>query len=215
MNINAHKITRSQNPLLIGLTGGIGSGKSTVASLFEKRGVRIIDTDEISRSLTSIGGKAIPQIIEVFGADFIDSSGALNRSKMREFVFANNTAKVKLESILHPLILEQAKQDASTPSPAPYSFVVIPLLFESQSYRGWLHRTLVVDCPEEIQLSRTMQRNGLDKALVESIMAQQISRNQRLALADDIIQNDSDLTSLSAQVDLLHKNFLNKASGRD
>lgn len=215
MNNNANKRTRSQNHLLIGLTGGIGSGKSTVASLFEKLGVRIIDTDEISRNLSNFGGKAIPQIIDTFGTDFIDSAGALNRSKMREYVFANKTAKARLEAILHPLILELAKQVASTPTSAPYTFVVIPLLFESQNYRGWLHRTLVVDCPEDIQLSRTMQRNGLDKALVQSIMAQQISRNQRLALADDVIQNDKDLPSLSAQVGLLHERFLNLADGSD
>ncbi len=215
MNNNANKIKSSQNHLLIGLTGGIGSGKSTVATLFEQHGTRIIDTDEISRSLTSAGGKAIPRILGVFGADFIDSAGALNRSKMREFVFANSTAKAKLEAILHPLILEQAKQATSTPSTAPYTFVVIPLLFESQSYRDWLHWTLVVDCAEKIQLARTMQRNGVDKALVESIMAQQISRSQRLALADDIIRNDGDLPSLSAQVDLLHVRYLNKANGSD
>jgi len=201
--------------LLIGLTGGIGSGKSTVANLFAQLGARIIDTDEISRGLTNAGGKAIPQILAVYGADYIDSEGALNRNKMREYVFANKAAKANLETILHPLILEQAKQLAQAPSCAPYTFLVIPLLFESQSYRSWLHRTLVVDCPEEVQISRTMQRNGLDRALVESIMAQQISRSQRLSLADDIIRNDSDLPSLFAQVDLLHERYLNKASGSD
>ena len=195
--------------LLIGLTGGIGSGKSTVAALFEQRGARIIDTDEISRNLTSAGGKAIPQILDVFGSGYIDSGGALNRGKMREFVFANISAKIKLEAILHPLILEKAKQFAAAPSKSPYSVVAIPLLFESQSYQGWLHRTLAVDCPEEIQLSRTMRRSGLDKTLVQSIMAQQISRTQRLALADDIIRNDSDLPSLAAQVASLHGQYLN------
>jgi dephospho-CoA kinase len=195
--------------LLIGLTGGIGSGKSTVATLFEQRGARIIDTDEISRGLASTGGKAIPQILDVFGSGYIDSGGALNRGKMRELVFTNITAKIELEAILHPLILEQTKQFAAAPSKSPYSVVVIPLLFESQSYQGWLHRTLAVDCPEEIQLSRTMQRSELDKTLVQSIMAQQISRSRRLALADDIIRNDRDLPSLAAQVDSLHEQYLN------
>lgn len=215
MSNNLNKIVRAQNHLLIGLTGGIGSGKSTVASLFENLGARIIDTDEISRSLTSLGGEAIPQILDVFGADFIDSTGALDRHKMRDYVFANPAAKVKLEAILHPLILKQAKLLAQAPSRAPYTLIVVPLLFESQNYLGWLSRTLVVDCPEEIQLSRTMQRSGLDKALVQAIMAKQISRNERLTLADDTIRNDSDLPSLSTQVSLLHKRFMNISSRSD
>jgi dephospho-CoA kinase len=213
--INANENGTTARHLLIGLTGGIGSGKSTVATQFEQLGARIIDTDEISRRMTDKGGKAIPLIFDIFGTEFIDAAGALNRGKMRETVFANPTAKGKLESILHPLILEQAKMLSSAPTIAPYTLVVVPLLFESQNYRGWLQRTLVVDCPEEAQISRTMQRSGLDKALVYSILAQQISRSDRLALADDIIHNDNDLPYLSAQVDSLHKRFLNKASGTD
>ncbi len=201
--------------LLIGLTGGIGSGKSTVATLFVQHGARLIDTDEISHALTRSGGAAIPEIRTTFGNSFVDAQGALDRSKMRELVFAKPDAKKQLESILHPLILNLAKQTASSATSAPYTLIAIPLLFESTRYRDWLHRTLVVDCPEELQIARTMQRSGLDKALIQSIINQQISRSQRTALANDIILNDSDLATLSTQVDALHVRFLTIANGSD
>jgi dephospho-CoA kinase len=216
MNLNAQINTGpTQKHLLIGLTGGIGSGKSTVADLFVKHGARLIDTDEISHGLTRSGGAAIPEIRTSFGVDFVDENGALGRSKMRELIFAKPDSKIQLESILHPLILKQVKQLASSDTSAPYTLVAIPLLFESSRYQDWLHRTLVVDCPEELQIERTMQRSGLDKILIQAIMNQQISRIQRLALADDIILNNSDLASLSAQVDALHARFLTIAQGTD
>ena len=201
--------------LLIGLTGGIGSGKSTVATLCENLGARIIDTDQLSRDLTRSGGAAIPAIRAAFGADFIDATGALDRNRMRERVFSNPIAKQQLEALLHPLILKQARQLAEMKTLAPYTLVVVPLLFEAHGYQGWLKRVLVVDCPEEIQIARTQQRSGLDKALVQTIMSQQIARNQRIALADDIIRNDSDLASLAARVGLLHRHFLTIAQGSD
>jgi len=214
MNTLAAKNTGAPSRhLLIGLTGGIGSGKSTVASMFEQLGVRVIDTDELSRGLTQSGGKAIPAISEVFGADFIDATGALDRHKMRELIFSNQTGKKQLEAILHPLILKQARQFADTDTTAPYTLVVIPLLFESNSYKDWINRTLVVDCPEESQIARTMQRSGLTKSLVLAIMAQQMSRSERVASADDIILNDGDLPALLAQVNLLHTRFLTIATG--
>jgi len=205
--------TSQKKQLLIGLTGGIGSGKSTVASLFEQLGARIIDTDELSRSLTQAGGEAIPAIRDAFGTEMIAATGALCRDKMRELIFSNPTAKKQLEAILHPGILKQAKQIAASPTLAPYTLVVIPLLFESQNYRDWLDRTLVVDCPEEVQIARTMRRSGLDKAFVQSILDQQIAGSQRVALADNTIKNDADLNALSAQVDLLHQQFLKIAAG--
>ena len=213
MSSNAGKNTPRH--LLIGLTGGIGSGKSTVAALFEKLGARIIDTDEISRGLTQADGAAIPALRAAFGSGFIDKNNALDRSKMRDLVFSNPAAKKQLETILHPLILIKTRQLAGAETPAPYTLAVIPLLFETMDYRGWLQRTLVVDCPEETQIARTMQRGGLDRTLVQSIIAQQISRKQRLALADDIIRNDSDLPALSAQVKQLHNHFLTLTSGSD
>lgn len=205
----------AHNHLLIGLTGGIGSGKSTVASLFEQLGARIIDTDELSRELTRPGGAAIAAIRSTFGADYIDRSGALDRAKMRETVFANLSAKQQLEAILHPAILALAKQRAASTGGAPYSLAVVPLLFESHGYQNWLQRTLVVDCPEELQIERIMLRSGLSRSGVEAIMSQQLARPQRLALADDIIRNETDMTALSAQVARLHQKYLTIAAGSD
>jgi dephospho-CoA kinase len=216
--MNLETVTRSgstEKHLLIGLTGGIGSGKSTVADLFVQLGVRLIDTDKISHALTGPGGAAIPEIRTTFGIDFVDAHGALDRSKMRELIFTQPDAKKQLESLLHPLILKHVKQLAFAPTSAPYTLIAIPLLFESPRYHDWLHRTLVVDCPEELQIARTMQRSGLDKTLTQSIMNQQISRSQRTSLADDVILNESDLASLSAKVDSLHARYLTIAHRTD
>jgi dephospho-CoA kinase len=200
---------------LIGLTGGIGSGKSTVATLFEALGARIIDTDELSRQLTRSGGIAIAAIRDTFGPDYIDSDGALDRHKMRERVFSDAGAKARLEAILHPAIYDRAQYLAAAATQAPYTLLVVPLLLESQNYQGWVQRTLVVDCPEESQISRTMQRSGLDRNAVLAIMAQQIDRSRRLALADDIIRNDSDLAALENQVFRQHNKYLTLATGSD
>lgn len=201
--------------LMIGLTGGIGCGKSTVATLFEQLGARIIDTDELSRTLTRSGGAAITAIREAFGTEYIDSSGALDRNKMRELIFADQAEKKRLEAILHPLIRQQARQIAEAPTSAPFTLVVIPLLFETQGYQSWLHRTLAVDCPEEIQIARTMQRSGLSRADVQAIISQQISRVQRLQLADDIISNATGLSALATQVERLNKIYLTIAAVSD
>ncbi|KAF0206581.1 MAG: dephospho-CoA [Gallionellaceae bacterium] len=201
--------------LLIGLTGGIGSGKSTVAALFAQLGVRIIDTDELSRNLTQSGGAAIAAIRAAFGAEYIDASGALDRSKMRARVFSNPAEKARLEAILHPAILEQVKRLAANPTAAPYTVAVIPLLFQISGYRDWLQLTLAVDCPEDTQIARTMQRSGLSKPEVQAIMAQQTPRPQRLQLADDVIHNDADLSALTEQVAQLHKRYLTITAGSD
>ncbi len=201
--------------LLIGLTGGIGSGKSTVAALFENLGVRIIDTDELSRNLTRSGGAAIAAIRDAFGTAYIDAAGALDRDKMREWVFSNPAEKARLETILHPAILNQVKKIAETATDAPYTMAVIPLLFQVRGYRDWLQRTLVIDCPEETQIARTMQRSELGKPEVQAIMAQQTPRPQRLALADDIIHNDGDMLALTEQVAQLHRHYLTITAGSD
>ncbi|MFA6013811.1 MAG: dephospho-CoA kinase [Gallionellaceae bacterium] len=208
-------VASAQTHLLIGLTGGIGSGKTTVSNMFAELGARIIDTDEISKQLTQAEGVAISAIRDTFGAEYIDKTGALDRPKMRQLVFSNTNEKQRLEAILHPLILNKTKQIALSPTPLPYTIVVVPLLFEVPGYRGWLHRTLVVDCPEEIQITRTMQRSGLDSANVIKIMAQQMPRLQRTALADDAIENSIDLKGLFKDVAQLHQRYLTMIARSD
>ena len=200
---------------LVGLTGGIGSGKSTVADMFAALGVRIIDTDLISRELTQTGGAAIPALREAFGAGVIDAQGALDRAAMRELVFSHPEEKKRLEAILHPLILAQAKQQAASPTDAPYTLVVVPLLFENRRYSDWLHRVITVDCPEQTQIERTMQRSQLDEAAVRAIMAQQLSREARLTFSDEIILNSGNLEYLKKQVVGMHRRLSALATESD
>lgn len=185
---------------LVGLTGGIGSGKSTVAGLFAEQGVRIIDTDVISHRLTQTNGEAIPAIREAFGPNVIDARGALERRKMRELVFGDPAAKERLEAILHPMILAHVKQQTALATDAPYTLIVVPLLFESGRYADWLRCIITVDCTEAQQISRAMQRGGLDELTVRAIMAQQLSRAERLERADEVIRNDGSLEDLRMQV---------------
>jgi len=191
-----------------GLTGGIGSGKSEVARLLVELGARVIDTDEISRQLSARDGLAIPEIGEIFGANYITAEGALDRARMRQLVFSDPASKMRLQNILHPMILAETKTRALMPSLAPYTLVVVPLLFESMRYRNWLQRVIVVDCPETGQIRRTMQRNGLDETAVRAIMAQQMTRAMRLHLADEIVHNDGDLDALKIEVAQLHQRLL-------
>lgn len=188
-----------------GLTGGIGSGKSTVASLLQAAGARIVDTDALSHQLTAAGGLAMPAIAREFGDAYIDAAGALDRGKMRAQVFSNPEALQRLQAILHPLIREQAKSLVLSPTEASYTLVVVPLLFESGQYRDWLQRVIVVDCPEQQQIERTVRRGGLDEAMVRTIMSQQLDRATRLSLADEVIHNDGDLSQLQSQTAALHK----------
>ena len=190
---------------LVGLTGGIGSGKSTVAGLFAAQGVRVIDTDLISHQLTQTGGEAIPLIRKTFGDSYIDAREALDRSSMRRLVFADPAAKLKLEEILHPLILSQARRQAAEQTDAPYTMIVVPLLFESGKYADWMDRTIAVDCPEETQVARTMQRSKLSETEVRAILARQLGRKERQSLADDSILNDGSLDELRAQVVEMHR----------
>ncbi len=200
---------------LVGLTGGIGSGKSTVADMFATLGVRIIDTDLISHQLTQTGGAAIPALRDAFGPQVIDERGALNRGKMREIVFNDPAAKKTLESILHPLIFAETRLQASSPTQAPYSLVVVPLLFESGRYADWLQRVITVDCPEKSQITRTMRRSNLDEPAVRAIMAQQLSREERLTLSDEAILNNGSLDDLKAQVVGMHRRLSELANESD
>ena len=200
---------------LVGLTGGIGSGKSTVADLFATLGARIIDTDLISHRLTQAGGTAIPALRDAFGPQVIDAQGALDRGKMREIVFNDPAKKKTLESILHPLIFAETRLQAASPTQAPYSLVVVPLLFESGRYADWLQRVITVDCPENSQITRTMRRSNLDEPAVRAIMAQQLSREERLTLSDEVILNNGSVDDLKAQVVGMHRRLSELANESD
>lgn len=192
----------------VGLTGGIGSGKSTVAALFQKLGITVIDSDIISHHLTQPGGTAIVAIGQIFGDEFIDVSGALNRARMRQLVFSDPAAKCSLEAILHPLIRTQMLQQIAAADKSPYILLVIPLLFETSSFVDLVQHTLVVDCDETTQITRAMQRSGLNEQTVRAIMAAQVSRAERLRCANQVIHNDSDLDKLQQQVATLHRHYL-------
>lgn len=196
----------------IGLTGGIGSGKSTVAALFQEQGITVIDSDAISHQLTQAGGAAITLIATTFGEEYLTTSGAMDRTKMRQLVFSDSAAKVRLETILHPLIHAQMTAQIQGTVSSAYVLLVVPLLFEARNYRELVQRILVVDCPEETQITRAMQRSALSAQEVRAIMAQQISREDRLRLADDVIHNDGSLHELRQQVSQLHSRYLDYAS---
>ena len=185
--------------LRVGLTGGIGSGKSTVAGLFEQRGAAVVDADELAHELTVAGGAAIDAIRAAFGPAAIRSDGAMDRDWMRRLAFTESDARQRLEQILHPRI--RALLDARlAAAPAPVAIAVIPLLVESGDARGRFDRVLVVDCPEETQIARVMARSGLARDDVLAIMRRQASRQQRLAAADDVIFNDGAPAELDAHV---------------
>ena len=197
----------------IGLTGGIGSGKSAVADLLGQQGAAIIDTDQIAHALTAPGGAAMPQISRVFGDNFLTSEGALNRPAMRERVFSDPDAKRQLEAILHPMIGEQTQLDAAR-MPGSYLVFVVPLLVESGRWKDQVDRVLVVDCSQALQLERVMRRSQLSAEQVRAIMAAQASREQRLAAADDVIVNDQPLEVLAQNVAALHQRYLAMAAAR-
>jgi dephospho-CoA kinase len=196
---------------IVGLTGGIGSGKSAAGQVFEELGATVIDTDAIAHALTAPGGAVIATISKTFGADYITPDGALDRARMRELVFADAAKKRLLESILHPVIRSQTGELVRAARGA-YVILMIPLLIESHDYRGRCQRILVVDCPEELQVERVMARSGLAAAQVRSIMANQVGRAVRLAAADDVIDNSQDPAHLRRQVEALHGRYLQLAA---
>lgn len=193
--------------LIIGLTGGIGCGKSSAARIFAKLGAGIIDTDEIAHSLTQKDQPALASIIREFGPDYLLPDGNLDRARLRQHIFSDNTAKKQLEAILHPLI-KQRVIEAIRSSQAPYLLLVVPLLFETGAYHDLVSRILVVDCDEALQIERTMARSRLSAEEVRAIMACQVSRVERLARADDILSNQGDETNLEANVMALHQRYL-------
>lgn len=190
----------------VGLTGGIGSGKSMVADCFAGHGVPVIDTDVIARELTAPGTAALEQIRAVFGDAVMRADGTLDRAALRRRVFADAAARRRLEAILHPRI-RQAVEGALAGVSAPYAVVVIPLLVETGGYRDLLDRVLVVDCPEEVQIARVMARNGLVRDEIVAILAAQAGRAERLAVADDVILNTATPAALRAEVAALHRRY--------
>ena len=192
--------------LVIGLTGGIGSGKSAAARAFAAQGVAIVDTDAIAHELTRAGGEAIPGIEQAFGKDFLLPSGAMNRERMRERAFSDPAARKTLEGLLHPMIRDlSARQIAAAAS--PYVVHVVPLLVESPDYRKRVDRVLVIDCPEAVQLGRVRAR-GLPDEQIGAILRSQSPREARLEAADDVIDNGGTLDALRKQVARLHAQYL-------
>lgn len=202
-------------PYCVGLTGGVGSGKTTAANIFAELGVAVVDTDVIAHELTTSRGAAMPTIRDAFGAEFVSPDGALNRQAMRERVFSDPAARQKLESILHPLIREESAQRLCL-AQVPYVLLVVPLLAEHLAdYRCLVDRVAVVDCDEEQQLQRILSRQALNAEQAAEIMATQCSRMARLSIADDVIDNRGDLGTLSSCVALLHEQYLLAARGNN
>lgn len=195
---------------IVALTGGIGSGKSTVAGMFVERGVHLIDTDAIAHAISGVGGRAIAPICEVFGSEILARDGALDRTRMRARVFSDPDARRRLEKILHPMIRDEVAEALASNAAkgAPYVMLAVPLLFETMGYRGQIQLALVVDCPVRTQTERVMKRTGMPLTEVEAIITTQITRSLRLQLADDVVSNSGDLSNLLPQVLRLHEKYM-------
>ena len=197
-------------PYIVGLTGGIGTGKSTVSDLLAGLGANVVDTDEVSRALTQAGGDAMAEISERFGPEFVTPEGALDRARMRKLAFSDERSRRDLEGIMHPLVRRDS-QRLIAKATGPYVVVVVPLLLETRTYRGLAHRVLVVDCEPELQIQRVMKRSSLSREEVQAIMATQLARDERLRNADDIVKNDGDVADLVPRVRELHERYVREA----
>lgn len=195
----------TDKPLRVGLTGGIASGKSTVADMFAELGAAVVDTDVIAREVVMPGQPALSEIRRSFGESAIDDDGALDRAAMRQLVFADDDARRQLEAILHPRIQEETRRQADEAG-GDYQLIVVPLLVES-SLKSFVDRILVVDCDESSQLNRLLARDAESEAQARRILAAQTSRSERLAIADDIITNDGTLSETRRQVAALHERY--------
>lgn len=199
-----------QEAVRLGLTGGIGSGKSTVAQILAAMGAAVVDADAIARALTLPQGLAMPQIKSIFGADFISPTGALDREKMRELIHADTSARKRLEAIIHPMVADETQRQASAATHEGCSCIVfdVPLLVESPSWRQRVDHVLVIDCTPEVQINRVMVRNHLQRDAVEKIMASQARRELRLAAADTVIFNvNQSLAQLGAELHQIAHRF--------
>ncbi len=190
----------------VALTGGIASGKSAVEQRFAARGIEIIDADQVAREVVAIGTPGLAEVADAFGPGVLAADASLDRKKMRERVFADPASRQRLEAIIHPRVRQAMMQRAGKVRGA-YGLAVIPLFVESGEY-GWVDRVLVVDVPRAVQLARLMARDGISRDLAESMLDAQATREQRLAVADDVIDNQGDLQALDEAVDLLHRKYL-------
>jgi dephospho-CoA kinase len=200
----------------VGLTGGIASGKSAVAERFAARGIAVIDADVAARDVVRPGQPALAEIASTFGADVLQADGQLDRAALRRHVFGDDAARRRLEAILHPRIRIALQEDALR-AQGPYAIVAIPLLAEGggRAAYPWLDRILVVDVPRDVQIARVMQRDGIDAALAERMLAAQASRQARLAIADDVVVNDGALSEIDAHVAALDRRYRALALLRD
>ena len=192
--------------MIVGLTGGIGSGKTAVSDLFQDLGITIVDADLASRVVVEKGREELNKIAEHFGIDILTSSGELDRAKLREVIFKSDEEKLWLESLLHPAIASQIQKELDSSS-SPYTILVSPLLLETDQ-KNFCSTVLVVDVPVETQIERTSQRDNVSEEQIKSIIASQIDRDSRLEQADEVILNDGSIQSLESKVQELHKKFL-------
>lgn len=194
---------------IVGLTGGIGCGKTTVAELFAKRGVHYVDADIVAREVVMPGTACLNAISQRFGSSVLQADGSLNRAKLRETIFSQSEAKSWLEQLLHPAIRQQLLVQLEALN-SPYALLVAPLLLENK-LNQYVKRVLVIDLPEPVQLARAMARDNASEQQIRAIMAAQLSRTERLTQADDIISNDSTIAALDSQVEHLHQQYLQLA----
>lgn len=193
---------------LVGLTGGIGCGKSEAARIFGELGIPVIDTDIIAHALTASGHPVLQAIIKEFGYRYLNPDQSLNRAALRKKVFADRHARRRLEAILHPAIYDVVLQSIEQHADAPYQIIAVPLLFENERYRKLVNRTLLIDCDESLQISRTVTRSGLSQAEVEAIIQVQMPGAERRLLADDIIANNGSIDELRHKITQIHENYM-------
>ncbi len=198
---------------VVGLTGGIGSGKSTAAELLRERGAAVVDADEVSREITAAGGAALPALREAFGPALVPPEGPPDRAGLRRLAFDDPAARRRLEAILHPLIRAICDERLAA-AQGPYALLVVPLLFESGRYAGRVSRVVAVDCSEALQVARTVSRSGLGEGEVRAIMAAQWPRWRRLQCADEVLWNGGDLAALAGQCERLHGRLIEAARAR-
>ena len=194
---------------IIGMTGGIGSGKSEALKIFESLNIKVIDLDNIAKEITDSSHQAIQEIKLVFGDAIFDKDNRLDRKKLREIIFSEKDQKINLEKILHPKILEEVMRRLNVLSNESYVVIDIPLLFETNQYTSLISRSLVIDCKVNDQIERVKKRDGIDTSVIQSIIEQQVGRNYRIERADDVVVNDGSIEKLEESIKVLHKKYLN------